>query len=69
MSIERVLPQLGKVSRSGNGGWMALCPAHDDRKPSLRIRELDDSRTLLHSFAGCSIHEVMKSAVQVHRGS
>lgn len=69
MSIDRVLTRLDKVSRSTKKIWIARCPAHDDRKPSLRIRELDDSRTLLHSFAGCSIHEVMKSAVQVHRGS
>jgi hypothetical protein len=32
--------------------WIALCPAHDDRKPSLSIRQADD-RVLVHCFAGC----------------
>jgi len=32
---------------------MALCPAHDDRNPSLSI-QLADDRILIHCFAGCS---------------
>lgn len=37
----------------GPGRWLAKCPAHDDRSPSLSVREADDGRTLLTCFAGC----------------
>ena len=40
---------------------MACCPAHDDKSPSLSIRELDDGRILIHCFAGCSVEEVLSA--------
>jgi hypothetical protein len=39
--------------RSGQG-WVACCPAHDDRHPSLSIVDGTDGRLLLRCFAGCS---------------
>lgn len=33
--------------------WMALCPAHADRTPSLAICDGDDGKLLLHCHAGC----------------
>jgi putative DNA primase/helicase len=33
--------------------WMACCPAHDDKTPSLSIQEGVDSTLLVHCFAGC----------------
>jgi putative DNA primase/helicase len=41
-----------KAKRDGRG-WMARCPAHDDRNPSFSIRQAED-RVLVHCFAGCS---------------
>ena len=38
--------------RSGRS-WIARCPAHDDRTPSLSITQGDD-RVLVHCFSGCS---------------
>jgi DNA primase len=35
-------------------GWVALCPAHADKSPSLSIRLADDGKILLHCFAGCA---------------
>jgi putative DNA primase/helicase len=35
-------------------GWIARCPAHDDRDPSLSIADGIDGRVLLTCFAGCS---------------
>lgn len=61
MPIDELLSQLNGVKRTGQGKWVAKCPAHDDRSPSLSIRELDDGRILLHDFAGCSIEEVLSS--------
>ena len=43
---------------TGRGRWLAKCPAHDNRKASLAIRQLDDGRILLHDFAGCHVEHV-----------
>ena len=59
MGAEKLLSQLGGVKRTGPNRWTARCPAHDDRRPSLAVRELDDGRVLVHDFAGCSIEEVL----------
>ena len=61
MSIDNLLSRLDKVKRTGNGKWQACCPvpAHDDKSPSLTIRELDDGRILLHCFGGCDVQEVL----------
>ena len=59
MSTETLLSRLEHVRRTGAGRWQARCPAHDDRGPSLSIRELDDERLLLHCFAGCPIDQVV----------
>ena len=56
-----LLGQLLKVKSKGNGCWMACCPAHDDKSPSLSIRELDDGRILIHCFAGCSTEGILSS--------
>jgi energy-coupling factor transporter ATP-binding protein EcfA2/uncharacterized protein (DUF983 family) len=37
--------------------WRALCPAHDDQRPSLTFTERD-GRILLHCFAGCSVDAI-----------
>ncbi len=37
--------------KSGNG-WMAQCPAHDDKNPSLSLRDVD-GKVLVHCHAGC----------------
>lgn len=44
---------LDGAKRTGPGRWLAKCPAHEDRSPSLSIREAEDGRTLLTCFAGC----------------
>jgi CHC2 zinc finger len=55
-TLERVVDRLKRVRRSG-AGWIALCPAHPDRNPSLSVREQND-RILLHCFAGCTAQEI-----------
>jgi len=57
--VDNLLSHLDKVKRTGDGKWAACCPSHDDKGPSLTIRELDDGRVLVHCFAGCSVHEVL----------
>ncbi len=59
MSVDNLLSQLDGVRRTGQGRWLARCPAHPDKRPSLSIRELDDGRILAHDFGGCSVEEVL----------
>jgi|GEM_PF-899115 len=40
---------------------MARCPAHDDKTPSLSIREASDGTPLFKCFGGCSRGEVMQA--------
>jgi len=59
MSAEILLEKLDKVKRTGTGRWLACCPAHADKGPSLSIRETDDSPVLVHCFAGCSAVDIL----------
>jgi hypothetical protein len=59
MTVELVLAGLERVRRTAPGKWQACCPAHEDRAPSLAIRETDDGRVLLHCFGGCSTEAVI----------
>ncbi|MDR0701226.1 MAG: hypothetical protein LBF61_02265 [Azoarcus sp.] len=61
MIVDVILSRLEKVKRTGAGTWIARCPAHDDRSPSLSIRETGDGRVLLHCFAGCDVSEVLSA--------
>jgi len=40
---------------------MACCPAHDDRNPSLSIRECSSGHILINCFAGCERSDVVAS--------
>ena len=56
--IELVLRGLSGVRQRQPGQWSARCPAHDDRGPSLSVRETSDKAVLLHCFAGCTVHDI-----------
>lgn len=56
--IDVVLQRLDKVKAAGAGKWKACCPAHDDKDPSLSIREADDGKVLLHCWAGCDTESI-----------
>src|ERR1700721_534420 len=55
--IDRILRKLPSAVPLGNG-YMACCPSHDDKTPSLSIGEGDDGRVLLHCFTGCPHKEI-----------
>ena len=61
MSADALLSRLENVKRTGAGRWIARCPAHDDRRASLSIREIEDGRILLHDFAGCPVEDVLSA--------
>lgn len=59
--IDSLLSQLRKVRRTAPGEWVACCPAHQDRNPSLTVKDCGDGRILAHCFAGCSFEEIVSS--------
>lgn len=61
MTVEVLLSRLQKVKQHGLSRWMASCPAHGDRTPSLAIQVIDDGRILIKCFAGCGASDVMNS--------
>ncbi|MDD3651511.1 hypothetical protein [Immundisolibacter sp.] len=60
--VDRLLSRLECVKQTGADRWIARCPAHNDRRPSLSIRQTDDHRALLHCFAGCAAAEIVHAA-------
>lgn len=58
MSTAALLDRLEAVRATGSGRWVARCPGHQDKAPSLSVREIDD-RTLIHCFAGCAAADVL----------
>lgn len=58
--IERVLDRLHGVYEKGNGS-MALCPAHDDKNPSLSINLGQNGQVLLKCFARCTTKEIVNA--------
>ncbi len=59
MSAQALLDRLDRVRKRTSDQWSARCPAHDDKGPSLSVRETPDGRVLVHCFGGCSVQEVL----------
>lgn len=59
MDVNDIVARLEKAKRTSRDSWLACCPAHKDRTPSLTIRALDDGRILIHCFTGCGAADVM----------
>ena len=57
--IDAVLHRLEKVKSTGPGKWVARCPAHDDKRPSLSIREAEDGKVLLKCWTGCGAADIV----------
>jgi hypothetical protein len=57
-AAQRLLDRLDGVKAAGAGRWMARCPAHNDGRASLSIRDTD-GRVLVHCFAGCDTRAVL----------
>lgn len=59
MNATNLLNRFGKVRQTGAGKWLACCPAHEDRSPSLSVKQTDDGKILLHCFGGCSVTDIV----------
>lgn len=64
MNAETIAKALG--GRKVGQGWTARCPAHEDREPSLSIRDAD-GKVLVRCHAGCNQRDVI--ATLKERGS
>ena len=55
MTMQPTAADIAKVlnARKCGGGWMALCPAHKEKTPSLSISKGKDGRPLVFCFGGC----------------
>lgn len=58
--INSIIHNFEGVRRSANG-FLARCPAHEDKVQSLSIKD-DGRKILLNCFAGCDIHQILKAA-------
>lgn len=60
-TVTRLLERLSGVRQTRPDRWVALCPAHEDRSPSLSITETTDATTLIKCWAGCGADEIVQS--------
>ena len=58
--LDKFLGRLNGVRRDGKG-LRALCPAHEDRNPSLSVREAN-GKILVKCFAGCTTENICRAA-------
>jgi len=59
MIVDKILPLLDKVKKKGDNSWIARCPAHDDKNPSLAITE-KEGKVLLHCFSHhCDVSDIV----------
>tara|TARA_R110002020_G_scaffold443124_1_gene654347 strand:- start:1474 stop:1896 length:423 start_codon:yes stop_codon:yes gene_type:complete len=58
--VDLLLTRLHGV-RGKEGRWIARCPAHEDKTPSLSIGLGDDGRVLIHCHAGCGAVAVVEA--------
>jgi hypothetical protein len=56
--VALLLSKLKKV-RPQSGGWVALCPAHDDSTQSLKVDVGRDGRAIAHCFKGCAVAAIV----------
>ena len=57
--VDNLLSRLDGVRATGRGRWIARCPAHADRHPSLSVRVLDNGWLVLKCHAQCATLDVL----------
>lgn len=59
MALDDVLNRLEGVRQTAADRWIARCPAHDDKHPSLHFRVCDDGRILMKCRAECENYDIL----------
>lgn len=58
-ALDAFLSRLQKVRKTGKSSWLACCPAHGDKNPSMSVSVGNDGRVLVHCFSQqCGIDEI-----------
>jgi hypothetical protein len=65
-TVKRVLDLLEGVTRS-KGQWMALCPGHEDTKPSLSLGPASRLGREARTASPASVQEAVSSSTQSSR--
>ena len=60
-NLQLLLSALKNVKPTGQNRWQALCPAHDDKDPSLSVSLVDEGKVLVKCHAGCKGTEIMSA--------
>lgn len=55
---QRCAGLLQKAKKMSGGYWVACCPAHEDRDPSLLLNDGQDGGLILRCFAGCDYRQI-----------
>ncbi len=59
MTLADLLARFEGVTSEADGGYLALCPAHADSRPSLRVWRGEDLKVRLTCRAGCDTADVI----------
>jgi 5S rRNA maturation endonuclease (ribonuclease M5) len=59
-NAETIARHLGGATRAGDN-WSCRCPAHEDKRASLSIKDGPDGKLLVHCHAGCAQDDVINS--------
>lgn len=61
MDIQDIIARLdgARCTSRARDSWVAKCPSHQDRSPSLSVAPGENGGFVLHCFAGCSIESVI----------
>jgi putative DNA primase/helicase len=62
MQFADLISRFTEVTEQADGGFLAVCPAHGDSRPSLRIWVGDNRTVRLTCRAGCATDDVRKAA-------
>lgn len=57
--LDVVLGRLDRVKAAGPGRWLARCPAHDDKHPSLSVSETSTGTVLVKCWGGCRAEAIL----------
>jgi hypothetical protein len=60
MIIAKLTSRLEGVKCTGPGRYIAKCPSHPDKSPSMTVAE-KEGRVVFHCFAGCEPADVLAS--------
>lgn len=61
MDIDFFLSKLDGVRQTGKDKYIARCPAHKDKSPSLSVLRGENGRIVLHCFASCSVQDIVNA--------